>query len=70
MEKEKALEALADLDVFVVDIKMQKNATWQGSLRRMGEDQSQNFRSALEMLKLMDTVMDTADGEPSPGWAT
>ncbi|MDL2214040.1 hypothetical protein LJB76_00605 [Clostridia bacterium OttesenSCG-928-O13] len=54
-------------DIFVVDIKMQKNSTWQGSLRRLGEDDQVSFRSALEMLKVMDAAMGE-DEEDAPSF--
>lgn len=39
---------------FVVHIQFRQNATWQGSITWVEKDKTQNFRSALEMLKLMD----------------
>lgn len=39
---------------FLVHIQFRKNATWQGSITWVEKDKKQNFRSALEMLKLMD----------------
>lgn len=42
--------------VFVIKIYDQKHGTWQGRLAGIGKDESEsyNFRSVLEMLKLMD----------------
>ncbi len=39
---------------FLVHIKFRQNATWQGSITWVEKEKTQNFRSALEMLKLMD----------------
>lgn len=39
---------------FVVHIRFRQNASWQGSITWAEKDKSRNFRSALEMLKLMD----------------
>jgi Holliday junction resolvase-like predicted endonuclease len=39
---------------FVVHIQFRQSATWQGSITWVEKDRTQNFRSALEMLKLMD----------------
>lgn len=60
--------------VFVIKIYDQKHGTWQGRLTGIGKDESvnHNFRSVLEMLKLMDEGMsgqnnydkdDTAEGD-------
>lgn len=45
--------------VFVIKIYDQKHGTWQGRLTGIGknESESHNFRSVLEMLKLMDEGM-------------
>lgn len=42
---------------FVVDIKSQENHTWQGRLTWVEEQESQNFRSALELINLMNSVL-------------
>ena len=45
-----------------------QNATWQGSITWVEGQQTQCFRSALEMLKLMDGVLEdsneTEGGQP------
>lgn len=42
---------------FVVHILHRQNATWQGKVTWMEKDRSQNFRSALELLKLIDDAL-------------
>lgn len=42
---------------FVVKIINRQNATWQGSVTWVEEQKTQQFRSALELLKLIDSVM-------------
>lgn len=39
---------------FVVNVQYRKNATWQGTITWVEQDQTMHFRSALEMLKLME----------------
>ena len=39
---------------FLVKIVNSQNATWQGSVTWVEEQKVQNFRSALELLKLID----------------
>ena len=43
---------------FVVHVKYRQNATWQGTVTWADKNKQQNFRSALELLKLMDSAMD------------
>ena len=43
---------------FLVKILSQQNSTWQGSITWMEEQKTQNFRSALELIKLIDEVLD------------
>jgi hypothetical protein len=38
---------------FTIKIKFQQNATWQGTITWAEGEKVQNFRSELEMLKLM-----------------
>lgn len=43
---------------FVVHVKFRQNATWQGKISWIENQQSCNFRSALEMLKIIDNAME------------
>ena len=52
------------LGTFTVQIQYQENATWQGKILWVEGKQSCYFRSALEMLKLMDSALDTEDLRP------
>ena len=50
---------------FTVQISSVKDATWQGSVTWAEKKQTANFRSALELIKLMDSAVETtamADG--------
>lgn len=42
---------------FLVEIKSQENNSWQGRLTWVEEKKTKNFRSALELIKLMDSVL-------------
>ena len=48
---------------FEISVKFLQNATWQGQIYWVEKNQKQNFRSALEMLKLMDEAL--AEGSES-----
>ena len=46
---------------FGIKVKYLQNATWQGEIHCLENDQKQNFRSVLEMIKLMDEVLSNAE---------
>ena len=46
---------------FIVKIMNNQNSTWQGSITWVEEQKTQNFRSALEMIKMIDGVLDGID---------
>ena len=46
---------------FVVRIMNRNNSTWQGSLDWVEEKKTQNFRSALELIKLIDSALDSGN---------
>lgn len=43
---------------FVIKILDRQNSTWQGSVSWIDEQREQYFRSALELLKLIDGALD------------
>ena len=47
-----------DTDTFIVKILNKQNATWQGSITWVEEQKTQNFRSALELIKMIDEALD------------
>lgn len=44
---------------FIVKIINQQNSTWQGSLTWVEEQKTEYFRSALELIKMMDEAVGT-----------
>ena len=46
---------------FVVRIQWAENSTWQGSLLWADKKIKQNFRSALELIKLIDSALESED---------
>ena len=46
---------------FIVKIMREQNDTWQGSITWAEENKTEYFRSALEMIHLMDDVMRDVD---------
>ena len=54
---------------FEVTVCFQQNATWQGRILWMEKNGVQNFRSALEMLKLMDEALtEVSDNSETIKW--
>jgi hypothetical protein len=43
---------------FVVHVQFRQNATWQGTLQWLDKNKTMHFRSALEMLKMIDEALD------------
>lgn len=43
---------------FVVVIKETQNHTWQGTIEWIEKNEKQSFRSALEMIKLIDSAIE------------
>ena len=61
MSKNIELIVNPDKATFVVKIESRQNSTWQGTVRWMEGGDSQNFRSLLELIKLMQSVVGTHD---------
>jgi len=47
---------------FEITVRFRQNATWQGQIFWAEKNVRQNFRSVLEMLKLMDEALNEGDG--------
>jgi len=43
---------------FVVQVRYRRNGTWQGTVSWMNGNKKSDFRSVLELLKLMEDAMD------------
>ena len=51
---------------FEINVKFRQNATWQGQILWAERNLKQNFRSVLEMLKLMDEALAESDSKSEP----
>ena len=58
MERSDVMSKSNSESTFVVKIKYQENATWQGSVHWVNQNVELPFRSALELIKLMDSAME------------
>ena len=56
VEQEELLKHRGELSTFVVYVQYRQNTTWQGDIMWVEQNATRSFRSALEMLKLMDNA--------------
>lgn len=65
-DKEKVMSNLEDKNgeegTFIVQVKYRQNATWQGQVVWAEQNKKVYFRSALELLRLMDNALNSNDG--------
>lgn len=52
-------------DTFIVNIKNSQNHTWQGTVKWVERQEEVPFRSAIELIKLMDSALEISDEENS-----
>lgn len=45
-------------ETFVVNVYSQENLTWQGQVTWLDKRETRNFRSLLELIKLMDAALE------------
>ncbi len=50
-------ESFNDKNTFIVKVEYCQNGTWQGRVTWAEENRSERFRSALELVKLMDEAV-------------
>lgn len=50
---------------FIVRVTSRQNATWQGSISWTERGVTKHFRSALELIKLIDSTLDEEEGKSS-----
>ncbi len=71
MSDEQLLQKHGDIGTFIVRVQHRQNSSWQGRITWMEEDKTIQFRSVWEMVKLIESAMDTVsaseDGE-EPHW--
>lgn len=62
MDENIFLEETGEKATFMVQVMFRQNATWQGSILWSEQNKTQHFRSALEMIKLMDDALALSAG--------
>lgn len=53
---------------FTIQVQFRQNATWQGTIAWMESKKIQQFRSALEMIKLMDNALSESGSGDDVNW--
>ena len=48
---------------FVIEVKSQENHTWQGTITWVEGKKKENFRSALELIRLIDSTLAGENGK-------
>ena len=71
MSDEQLLQKHGDIGTFIVRVQHRQNSSWQGRITWMEEDKTIQFRSVWEMIKLIESAMDSVsvseDGD-EPHW--
>lgn len=63
LDRERVWNENGDKGTFIVRVKYRQNSTWQGEVIWAEKNEKQYFRSALELLKMMDSALDDAEEE-------
>lgn len=58
MDVDRIQDKAGEKGTFIVHVMFRQNATWQGEVVWADKKKKQRFRSALELLKLMDSALD------------
>ena len=56
-------KGLNTVETFIINVKCRQNHTWQGTVKWIEGQKEVPFRSALELIKLIDSAMEVADEE-------
>lgn len=61
LKDEEMLERHGDMGTFVIRVQHRQHSSWQGRVTYLEEDKSVYFRSALELIKIIDGALDQAE---------
>ena len=71
MNDEELLSKHGDIGTFIVRVQHRQNSSWQGRITWMEEDRTIQFRSVWEMIKLIESAVDSVsrqDQEEETNW--
>lgn len=74
MTDEELLSKHGDLGTFIIRVQHRQNSSWQGAVTWVESEQTVHFRSIWEMIKLVESAMDSTgarehDRDRAPAWA-
>ncbi|MBQ3108078.1 MAG: hypothetical protein IJP37_03790 [Clostridia bacterium] len=55
-------------NTFVINVLFRQNASWQGTIQWVNQNKTQHFRSTLELIKLMDSALESEEEAVTVGW--
>ena len=58
MDDKTLLEQQGDLGTFIIRVQHRQHSSWQGKVTWIEENETVNFRSALELMKMIDHVLE------------
>lgn len=67
MDTSRIQDKHGDMGTFLVHVKYRQNSTWQGEVLWAEKKKRQYFRSALELIKLMDSALDETEAMQEEG---
>lgn len=62
-DRGKIMKQKGEIGTFVIRVQYRQNATWQGQVTWAEGKETRSFRSALELLKLIDNALDIEEGK-------
>ncbi len=65
MKDETLLSKHGDLGTFIVRVQHRQNSSWQGRITWMEQDKTLSFRAIWEMVKLIESAVDTVNTDDS-----
>ena len=63
MTDDELLSKHGDIGTFIVRVQHRQNSSWQGRITWMEEDRTVQFRSVWEMIKLIESAVDTVSAQ-------
>ena len=61
------MEKHGDMGTFVIRVQHRQHSSWQGRVTYLEEDRTVYFRSALELIKIIDGTLDEVEGTGGAG---
>ena len=68
MKDEELLSQHGDLGSFIIRVQHRQNSSWQGRITWMEQDKTLYFRSIWEMIKLIDSAVETTEARDEVSW--